>query len=242
MRCRAAAISEVDRGIGRLSRMLEATGELDNTAIVFYSDNGYFNGEHRVTKSKGLPYEESIQVPFAIAAAAEGCVRRPARQARPAGRQHRHRADHPRPDRRGAVHRRAGDCRTLDGRSLLPGLADPATARRIAHCCSRSTSAAELARRQPARVHLHRRAPGPGQVYVEYQRVARRAAATASRSTSASTTGSTPIPRERRNLWPPRTGADEIAQAELDATMRRLLTCSGNAAGIGPPPQGNPCE
>ena len=31
---------------------LRASGELDNTLIVFTSDNGYFHGEHRVPRGK----------------------------------------------------------------------------------------------------------------------------------------------------------------------------------------------
>ena len=66
MRCRAASIAEADRGIGRLVRILKSHGEFADTAFVFYSDNGFFDGQHRIVKSKGLPYEESIQVPAMI--------------------------------------------------------------------------------------------------------------------------------------------------------------------------------
>ncbi len=44
---------------------LEEKGELDNTFILFISDNGKFWGEHRIT-SKNSFYEEAIKVPFAI--------------------------------------------------------------------------------------------------------------------------------------------------------------------------------
>ncbi|MGH2965025.1 MAG: sulfatase/phosphatase domain-containing protein [Solirubrobacterales bacterium] len=43
---------------------LEANGELDNTLIIYTSDNGYFNGEHRIRASKAHIYEESIRVPL----------------------------------------------------------------------------------------------------------------------------------------------------------------------------------
>jgi N-acetylglucosamine-6-sulfatase len=46
---------------------LEQTGELDNTYIVFSSDNGYMLGEHRIPKGKAIPYEESVRVPLVMA-------------------------------------------------------------------------------------------------------------------------------------------------------------------------------
>jgi N-acetylglucosamine-6-sulfatase len=36
----------------------------ENTLIVFTSDNGYLEGEHRVTSGKQLAYEPSIRVPL----------------------------------------------------------------------------------------------------------------------------------------------------------------------------------
>lgn len=58
-------LASVDRMVGRLLDSLEEQGELDHTLFVFTSDNGYLWGEHRLT-DKGLPYEESIRVPFVI--------------------------------------------------------------------------------------------------------------------------------------------------------------------------------
>ena len=45
-------------------KTLAATGELDNTAIFFTSDNGYLYGEHRVVLEKIYPYEEAWRVPM----------------------------------------------------------------------------------------------------------------------------------------------------------------------------------
>ena len=64
-RCRLASLPAVDRGIKRLLETLEKAGELDNTVIVFTSDNGFF-GEHRLALGKNLPYEEAIRVPLMI--------------------------------------------------------------------------------------------------------------------------------------------------------------------------------
>ena len=45
---------------------LARTGELDNTLIVFTSDNGFMHGEHRVKAEKVLLYEESARVPLVM--------------------------------------------------------------------------------------------------------------------------------------------------------------------------------
>lgn len=55
----------VDEGIGRLVAALAATGRLDNTVIIFTSDNGYHWGEHRQS-AKRTPYEESARVPLVV--------------------------------------------------------------------------------------------------------------------------------------------------------------------------------
>ncbi|MHC4258594.1 MAG: sulfatase-like hydrolase/transferase, partial [Planctomycetota bacterium] len=56
-------LSSVDDGIGRIFEVLEETGKLENTIIVFASDNGYFLGEHR-RHDKRVPYEESMRIAF----------------------------------------------------------------------------------------------------------------------------------------------------------------------------------
>lgn len=65
-RCTAAAMAEVDLDLNRVMRELGHTGQLKNTIVAYLSDNGYFFGEHRITKGKSLPYEPALRVPFAI--------------------------------------------------------------------------------------------------------------------------------------------------------------------------------
>jgi N-acetylglucosamine-6-sulfatase len=65
-RCRRASELAEDQGIARIMATLKATGELDNTLVVFTSDNGFMHGEHRVKSGKVVPYEESIRVPLLI--------------------------------------------------------------------------------------------------------------------------------------------------------------------------------
>ena len=72
---RAAAIDEdyrqrlesllaVDEGIAHILDTLHRSGELRDTLVIFTSDNGFFQGEHRIPGGKLLPYEPSIRVPL----------------------------------------------------------------------------------------------------------------------------------------------------------------------------------
>lgn len=56
----------LDRTIARVMDQLANTGELDNTLVIFISDNGQFWGEHRFETPKNRYYEEVIHVPFAL--------------------------------------------------------------------------------------------------------------------------------------------------------------------------------
>jgi N-acetylglucosamine-6-sulfatase len=65
-RCRASSLQEVDRGVRQIAATLERAGELDETVVAFTGDNGYFHGEHRLRRGKGLPYEEAISQPLVM--------------------------------------------------------------------------------------------------------------------------------------------------------------------------------
>ncbi|QGP79432.1 sulfatase-like hydrolase/transferase [Sphingobium sp. CAP-1] len=58
-------VSGMDRAIGQILDMLEASGQLDNTMIVFSSDNGYMLGDYGL-EGKWFGYEASIRVPLLI--------------------------------------------------------------------------------------------------------------------------------------------------------------------------------
>ncbi|MEX1046638.1 MAG: sulfatase [Actinomycetota bacterium] len=58
-------LQSMDRGVGRIVDALAETGRLDNTLIIFTSDNGYMWGEHRLM-GKGVAYEEAIRVPLIV--------------------------------------------------------------------------------------------------------------------------------------------------------------------------------
>jgi N-acetylglucosamine-6-sulfatase len=53
----------VDEGVGEIFKVLEETKQLDNTLIIFTSDNGYFHGDHGLG-DKRAAYEESLRIPF----------------------------------------------------------------------------------------------------------------------------------------------------------------------------------
>jgi len=56
----------VDDGVGAIVKALRRTGKLANTYIFFTSDNGQFNGEHRMGSAKFLPYEPAARMPLLI--------------------------------------------------------------------------------------------------------------------------------------------------------------------------------
>jgi N-acetylglucosamine-6-sulfatase len=63
IRTQLRMLTVIDEGVGRILKALEETGQLDNTIIIFTSDNGYFWGEHGLG-DKRFAYEESIRIPL----------------------------------------------------------------------------------------------------------------------------------------------------------------------------------
>ena len=55
----------VDESLGKVIEVLDELGELENTIIIYSSDNGYFMGEHTY-RDKRLAYESSMRVPMII--------------------------------------------------------------------------------------------------------------------------------------------------------------------------------
>ena len=62
---RLSLLSAVDEGVGYLLDTLAEEGVLDQTAIVFTSDNGFFFNEHGL-HDKRWAYEEAIRVPLLL--------------------------------------------------------------------------------------------------------------------------------------------------------------------------------
>lgn len=65
-RGRLDSLQDVDDAVASLVHRLEELGEYDDTLILFTSDNGFLQGEHRYV-GKVFGYEESLRVPLLVA-------------------------------------------------------------------------------------------------------------------------------------------------------------------------------
>jgi N-acetylglucosamine-6-sulfatase len=63
---RRESLLAVDRGVVSLVELLRTTGQLDNTYVVFTSDNGFHNGQHRLPAGKQTAFEEDVRVPLLV--------------------------------------------------------------------------------------------------------------------------------------------------------------------------------
>ncbi len=61
----AGNVTLIDDQIGEILQMIEARGELDNTAIVFSSDHGEMNGDHGLTY-KNQFFNGAVRVPLVV--------------------------------------------------------------------------------------------------------------------------------------------------------------------------------
>jgi len=59
-------LQAIDRAVGSVVQTLRDDGRLDNTWLMFMSDNGLSLGEHRYGQHKSCGYEECIRVPIVI--------------------------------------------------------------------------------------------------------------------------------------------------------------------------------
>lgn len=66
-RQRAEALYAWDVQFAKIIARLRSTKQLANTVVVFTSDNGYYNGEHRQRIGKIKPHEPVIRVPLLVA-------------------------------------------------------------------------------------------------------------------------------------------------------------------------------
>ena len=62
----AGEVTMVDRWVGLLLRKVEELGLLDNTAIIFTTDHGFYLGEHGLTGKVVMLYEEVTHIPLMI--------------------------------------------------------------------------------------------------------------------------------------------------------------------------------
>jgi len=64
IRNRLRMLASADEGLGEMLTVLEQQGRLENTLIVYTSDEGYFYGEHGLSTERRLAYEESARIPL----------------------------------------------------------------------------------------------------------------------------------------------------------------------------------
>ena len=65
-RSRLESLLAVDEGVGSIIKALQNVGVLQNTLVIYTSDNGWFQGEHRIEFGKILPYEPAVRVPLLV--------------------------------------------------------------------------------------------------------------------------------------------------------------------------------
>jgi len=113
-RARQESLLAVDEAVAAIVDQLRRSGVYDNTYIVFTSDNGFLQGEHRVRSGKMLPYDPSVRVPLLMSGPG---IRRGTTSQELAGN-----IDLA-PTLLDIADGRSG--KTMDGRSLLPYALDP---------------------------------------------------------------------------------------------------------------------
>lgn len=60
------SLRSVDEGVQSILNTLGSLGQLRNTYVIFTSDNGFFYGEHRLTGGKFLAYEPATHLPLLV--------------------------------------------------------------------------------------------------------------------------------------------------------------------------------
>jgi arylsulfatase A-like enzyme len=65
-RCGLAALLALNDGVAEIAAALAASGERDDTVLVFLTDQGVMAGEHRIKRGKNKPYEEALRIPLMI--------------------------------------------------------------------------------------------------------------------------------------------------------------------------------
>jgi arylsulfatase A-like enzyme len=238
-RCALESLGTVDRGVRRITGALKRAGQLSNTVLVFTSDNGLYYGEHRLSGGKGLPYEEGVRVPLVVR------VPKPLRAGARAGR---------------TIHlpvagvdvaptllrlagaepcRRSGDCRTLDGRSLLPLLHGAGNG-----WPGRRGVLLELARgsRHPNFPCVFNEIRTPTKSYTEYPEIRDPNTLTCVPSDEAELYDLEADPFELDNLLFVDPQGSEATRAALAARLDALRDCAGIAGRDPLPPSGHYCE
>jgi arylsulfatase A-like enzyme len=223
-RCALESLRAVDRGIAKLHRALRKTGELHKTVIVFMSDNGYFYGEHRL-RFKVDPYEEGLLVPLLISVprklrggAAPATVSEPVANIDLA------------PTilelARATPCRRGSDCRTMDGRSLVPLLHGD----RTGWPQDRALAVEYTGRNTGFSSCSYRGIRVGDELFVEHTMIPNFTTGACEASVEREHYDNTADPFQLENLYPAPAGTPAAArQAELSERLSSLRVCAGLA-------------
>lgn len=65
-RHRLGNLAYIDDMVGSVIQKMDELGILDNTYIIYTTDNGFHMGNHRLRAGKRCPYEEDINIPLLI--------------------------------------------------------------------------------------------------------------------------------------------------------------------------------
>jgi arylsulfatase A-like enzyme len=65
-RRRIASLQSIDDMVESIVGALRDTGQIDDTYVIYSSDNGFHMGQHRLIAGKDTPYDEDIRVPMVM--------------------------------------------------------------------------------------------------------------------------------------------------------------------------------
>lgn len=219
-RCALASLVSVDRSVAAVHKAVKRMGELHRTVFIYTSDNGLFYGEHRLARGKVLPYEEALRQPLVVdlppAYGSVSKVREPVANIDLA------------PTILDLAHARScpgvGECRTMDGRSLVPLVTGtgpwPDDRGLLAEYQSRAPGRYQTCHYDGIRTRTS--------LYVEYYSVVDKGTCHDAQAVERYNLGSDPF--ELRNLChggEPGTCPSDAEQADLEQRLQQLAGCAG---------------
>ena len=235
--CTLASLAAVDRGIARLRELIGRAGELRHTVFVFLSDNGYYFGEHRVQTGKVIPYEEASRIPLRVRvpSAYLGGATPPRNVDEVTGNIDIAPTLLELAEAEPCV--RPGDCRILDGRSLVPLLARAD----LGFPAERSLLYEFSSPRAERGVCAYQGVRRSSDVFIDFLSVATEEGGECKPTNAAMRYDLESDPFELRNVCDPAC-PDDPAQQELSASVDRLVDCAGIAGRDPLPPSGHYCD
>ena len=221
--CRLSSLAAVDRSVALIHDVLRKTGQLDDTVLVFTSDNGWLEGQHRL-RGKAVPYEEAVRVPLVVWAPRKALDGESAPKTVGQATANIDLAPTLLRMASAAPCRNSDRCRVMDGRSFLPLLRGHADAwpRDRAILLESQEGDFGICRFQAVRTTRH--------VYAEYSRFVPGGGGECALPSARELYDLDADPAELRNLLPARPGSRAARiRAGLAARLDRLRDCQGLA-------------